>query len=95
MRAPPNLGPDYGRVFDAIYPELAARHGVLFYPFFLEGVAADFGLNQRDGMHPTADGIAAIVTRIGRRSRDLIERGCGAARTTVLTRHCHGRAARG
>jgi acyl-CoA thioesterase I len=74
MRAPPNLGPDYGRVFDAIYPELVARHGVLFYPFFLEGVAADIGLNQRDGMHPTADGIGAIVERIGPKVAELISR---------------------
>lgn len=74
MRAPPNLGPDYARAFDAIYPELAAQHGVLFYPFFLEGVAAELGLNQRDGMHPTADGIAAIVTRIGPNVEELIRR---------------------
>jgi acyl-CoA thioesterase-1 len=74
MRAPPNLGPDYARVFDAIYPELATQHGVLFYPFFLEGVAADIGLNQRDGMHPTADGITAIVTRIGPKVEELIRR---------------------
>ena len=57
-----------------IFPELAARHGVLFYPFFLEGVAAELGLNQRDGMHPTADGIAAIVTRIGPKVEELIRR---------------------
>ena len=42
MLAPPNLGPDYARAFDAIYPELAAKHGVTLYPFFLDGVAADF-----------------------------------------------------
>ena len=64
MLAPPNLGADYARAFDAIYPELAAKHGVLLYPFFLDGVAAEAALNQRDGMHPTADGIAAIVARI-------------------------------
>jgi acyl-CoA thioesterase-1 len=74
MRAPPNLGPDYARAFDVIFPELAAQHGVLFYPFFLEGVAAELGLNQRDGMHPTADGIAAIVTRIGPKVEELIRR---------------------
>jgi acyl-CoA thioesterase-1 len=74
MRAPPNLGPDYARAFDAIYPELAAKHGVPFYPFFLDGVAADIGLNQRDGMHPTADGVAAIVTRIAPKVEELIGR---------------------
>jgi acyl-CoA thioesterase I len=64
MLAPPNLGPDYGRAFNAIYPELAAKHGVALYPFFLDGVAANPGLNQPDGIHPTAAGVAVIVQRI-------------------------------
>ena len=64
MWAAPNLGPDYGRDFEAIYADLAAKNGLLLYPFFLEGVAAMPGLNQRDGMHPTAAGIDAIVKRI-------------------------------
>jgi acyl-CoA thioesterase I len=64
MRAPPNMGADYARTFDAIYPALATRHGVPLYPFFLDRVAGDPRLNQPDGMHPTAAGVAAIVTRI-------------------------------
>ncbi|MGE0254436.1 MAG: arylesterase [Alphaproteobacteria bacterium] len=64
MRAPPNLGPDYATAFDAVFPRLAARHGVVFYPFFLEGVAAEPRLNQADGIHPNADGVAVIVARI-------------------------------
>ena len=57
MLAPRNLGPDYARAFDAIYPDLAGTHGLVFYPFFLDGVAADPKLNQRDGLHPTAAGV--------------------------------------
>lgn len=64
MMAPRNLGQDYGKVFDAIYPELAKKHGVPLYPFFLDGVAMDPKLNQEDGMHPTAEGVAIIVSRI-------------------------------
>jgi acyl-CoA thioesterase I len=64
MRAPPNLGPEYGRRFDAIYPRLAQAHGVALYPFFLEGVAAVPRLNQDDGIHPNAEGVAEIVRRI-------------------------------
>jgi acyl-CoA thioesterase-1 len=64
MLAPRNLGEDYANEFDAIYPELAAEHGVPLMPFFLEGVAADPGLNQADGMHPTKAGVAKIVERI-------------------------------
>ena len=52
MLAPHNLGNDYVATFDAIYPALASTHAVVFYPFFLEGVAADPKLNQGDGLHP-------------------------------------------
>ncbi len=62
--APPNLGAEYGREFNAVFPEVARRHGVAFYPFFLDGVAARPELNQRDGMHPNALGVAVIVDRI-------------------------------
>ncbi|MGC2854850.1 arylesterase [Novispirillum sp. DQ9] len=64
MLAPPNMGKDYGAAFNALYPRLAERHGVAFYPFFLDGVAARADLLQRDGMHPTAEGVAEIVRRI-------------------------------
>jgi len=64
MKAPPNLGDDYGKEFDAIFPELAAAEEVPLYPFFLDGVAADPSLNLADGIHPSADGIARIVEKI-------------------------------
>ena len=64
MRAPPNLGRAYGEVFEAVFARVAQRHDVPLYPFFLEGVAGDPRLNQPDGVHPTADGIAIIVERI-------------------------------
>lgn len=64
MRAPNNFGREFVTEFDRIYPELAARHGVLFYPFFIEGIALDDKLNQKDGIHPTAAGIDVIVQRI-------------------------------
>ncbi len=64
MLAPPNLGAAYGKEFNAIYPSLAKTHGVALYPFFLDGVAAEKGLNQADGMHPNAKGVAVIVERI-------------------------------
>ncbi len=62
--APRNLGEDYAKRFDAIYPELAKKHGLVLYPFFLEGIAGDRALNQADGLHPTADGVAVIVRTI-------------------------------
>jgi acyl-CoA thioesterase I len=64
MQAPPNLGREYGRAFADLYPRLAAKHGVVLYPFFLDGVAADPALNQDDAIHPNAQGVAVIVKRI-------------------------------
>jgi len=64
MRAPRNLGEDYAAEFDAVFPRLAEKYGVAFYPFFLDGVALDPALNQADGIHPNAAGVAVIVERI-------------------------------
>lgn len=72
MLAPPNLGTDYGAAFDAIYPDLAKQYGVVLYPFFLDGVAADPALNQADGIHPTAAGVAIIVRRLMPSLRQVI-----------------------
>jgi acyl-CoA thioesterase-1 len=64
MKAQRNLGPDYVKQFDAIYPRLAKETGVLFYPFLLDGVAMNPKLNQGDGMHPNPAGVKVIVQRI-------------------------------
>lgn len=74
MRAPRNLGPDYVGAFDAIYPALASTHAVVFYPFFLDGVASDPKLNQGDGLHPNAAGVDVIVARILPQVEELIAR---------------------
>ncbi|MDA0656256.1 MAG: arylesterase [Proteobacteria bacterium] len=64
MRAPPNLGPDYGDAYNKIFPALAKAHKLAFYPFFLDHVAAVPVLNQSDGIHPNAKGVAIIVAGI-------------------------------
>jgi len=64
MRAAVNLGPGYRQQFDAIYPDLANTFGVELYPFFLDGVAGDPKLNQKDRLHPTKDGVERIVAGI-------------------------------
>jgi acyl-CoA thioesterase-1 len=74
MQAPPNMGEDYARAFNGIFPALAAKHGAILYPFFLDGVAANSGLNQPDGIHPTAAGVDAIVMRIMPKVEELIAR---------------------
>ncbi|MEE8534887.1 MAG: arylesterase [Kiloniellales bacterium] len=79
MRAPLNMGRNYGAAFEAVFARLAAEHGVPFYPFFLEGVAMVPALNQADGIHPNASGVGEIVKRIAPRVirllRGLIEPG--------------------
>ena len=61
--APPNMGEAYQTTFDAIFKELAAKHDVVFYPFFLDGVATHADLELADGMHPNAKGVAVMVER--------------------------------
>jgi acyl-CoA thioesterase-1 len=56
MKAPPNFGAAYVRRFDAIYPDVARKHGAVLVPFVLEGVAGLPALNQADGVHPTEEG---------------------------------------
>ena len=65
MLAAPNMGPDYRADFDAIYPELAEKYNVNFYPFFLEGVAGQPGLNLGDGIHPNVKGVGVMVENLG------------------------------
>lgn len=87
MRAPDNWGEDYRRRFDEIFPDLAAKHGVRLYPFFLDGVALDAKLNLGDGLHPNARGIAVIVERIlpsvGRLVADIEARRAAAGTAAV------------
>jgi acyl-CoA thioesterase-1 len=74
MLAPRNYGPDYVAAFDSIYPELAAAHGVLLYPFVLAGVAGEAALNQADGIHPNAAGVDAIVKGLTPKAEELVIR---------------------
>ncbi|HXF54184.1 MAG TPA: arylesterase [Hyphomicrobiaceae bacterium] len=64
MKAPRNWGSEYVKKFEAIYPELADKHRLVLYPFFLEGVALDPALILDDGLHPNAKGVARIVAGI-------------------------------
>lgn len=64
MRAPPNMGAKFSNEFNALFPDLARRHKIAFYRFFLDGVAGIPALNLDDGMHPNARGIALIVERM-------------------------------
>ena len=64
MLAAPNLGPEYGSAFKAVFTRLGQRPGLLFDPFFLEGIAGDPKLNQGDGIHPNPEGVRREVARL-------------------------------
>jgi acyl-CoA thioesterase-1 len=64
MYAPPNLGPDYEKDFRAVFDRLGQRPGILYDPFFLEGVATIPSLIQADGLHPNPEGVRREVARI-------------------------------
>jgi acyl-CoA thioesterase-1 len=74
MLAPRNLGDEYARVFDSMYPDLAKKHGLILYPFFLDGIALNGGLNLGDGIHPNPKGVAEITKRILPKVEELIAR---------------------
>lgn len=73
MQAPRNLGADYAAEFDRIYPALAAKHDILLYPFFLDGVALMVDLNQPDGMHPNQAGVEVIAQKIMPMVKQLLD----------------------
>ena len=64
MYAMPNLGRDYAQAFRTVFDRLGTRPGVLYDPFFLDGVAAVPELNQPDRLHPNPEGVRRIVTRL-------------------------------
>jgi acyl-CoA thioesterase I len=77
MRAAPNLGEEYVQAFNSLFAQVAAAYqdrNVTYYPFFLDGVAADPKLNQPDGLHPTAKGIDVIVAHILPKVEELVAR---------------------
>jgi acyl-CoA thioesterase-1 len=74
MMAPRNLGPEYVKAFDGMYPDLAKTYDTLLYPFFLDGIAMDPGYNLGDGLHPNPKGVAEITRRILPKVEELIER---------------------
>jgi len=74
MLAAPNLGSDYAKAFNAIFPDIAESHGALLYPFFMDGLIGVPGMVQADGEHPTAQGSAEIVKRMLPSVEQLIDR---------------------
>lgn len=82
MIAAPGMGKAYEERFNAIYPRLAASHGAILYPFFLDGVANERRYLLNDGMHPNIEGVREIVRRILPKALELV----GAAKSNQAAR---------
>ena len=74
MLAPPNMGPDYAQSFNAIYPDLATKHGLILYPVLSRWDRAQRRFNLNDGLHPNTKGVAEITQSILPKVEQLIER---------------------
>jgi acyl-CoA thioesterase I len=64
LKAPPEIGRGYARDFNAVFAEAAKAHRVAFFPDLLEGVGRNPALKQADGLHPNAQGVRLIVSRL-------------------------------
>jgi acyl-CoA thioesterase-1 len=73
MEALPNLGVAYTSEFRGVFKDLADEHDVEFIPFFLDGVAGDPNLNQRDGIHPNSEGARIIERHLWRTLEPLLD----------------------
>ncbi len=73
MEAPPNYGRDYALAFHQVYPALAKEYHVPLVPFLLQGVGGIDRLNQRDGIHPTAEGARILATNVWTVLKPIVE----------------------
>jgi acyl-CoA thioesterase-1 len=64
MKMPPSMGAEYAAAFDAVFPALAAKDGLVLIPFLLEGVAEDPNLNQGDNLHPNVEGATIVANTV-------------------------------
>ena len=72
MMVPPSMGEDYGKAFTAIFPALAQKNNMAYVPFLLEGVAGEPELNQKDGVHPTAQGHKILAENVWKVLKPLL-----------------------
>jgi len=64
MMVPPNMGAAYANDFKAIFPAIAAKNNMTLMPFLLKDVAGVPSLNQKDGIHPTAEGARIVGNNV-------------------------------
>ncbi len=64
MMMPPNMGPDYTRTFERIFPNLAEYHHATLIPFLLDRVAGEPALNLNDAIHPNESGHRIVAETV-------------------------------
>jgi len=74
MLAPPSVGSDYQREYQAVFPDLATEYKVEFLPFLLENVALNKDLNQGDGIHPNAKGSVIMTENIYKALKPMLKK---------------------
>lgn len=74
MKMPPNYGRRYAEMFQKVYPELAARHGVAWVPFLLEGVGGYEQLMQADGLHPNLEAQPLLLAAVWRELEPMLDK---------------------
>ena len=72
MQIPPSMGTQYTYSFKAIFPELAAKNKMALVPFLLKDVAGIPSLNQKDGIHPTAEGAKIVADNVWQVLQDVM-----------------------
>lgn len=74
MLAPPNVGAQYQRDYQLVFPDLASEYKVKFLPFLLENVALNKDLNQADGIHPNAEGEKIMTENVYKALKPMLSK---------------------
>ena len=72
MQIPTNYGKRYTQMFTNTYTDLAIKHELTLLSFFLQNIALDKSLMQRDGIHPNADAQLIIAKDMQKTLGDII-----------------------
>lgn len=74
ITAPANMRHPYFSRYEAIYPEVARRHGADLEPSLLEGVLTRPEMLLPDGLHPNAAGATKMAERVAPRAAESLAR---------------------
>ncbi len=73
MRMPPNMGADYEKSFESVFPKIARDNDALLVPFLLEGVGGNVAMNQDDRIHPNPAGHRIVAENVWKILGPLLE----------------------